>query len=56
MDLSDVVLPENPIVFMCGPLPFMYAARKQLLARGVSPERIRYEVFGPDMWAQNPGD
>ncbi|MFT3876611.1 MAG: globin domain-containing protein [Propioniciclava sp.] len=54
MDLSDVELPENPIVFMCGPLPFMYAARKQLLARGVNPERIRYEVFGPDMWAQNP--
>lgn len=54
MDLSEVELPENPIVFMCGPLPFMYAARNSLIARGVSPERIRYEVFGPDLWAQNP--
>ena len=54
MDLSDVELPENPIVFMCGPLPFMYAARNSLIARGVNPERIRYEVFGPDLWAQNP--
>ena len=54
MDLSDAELPENPIVFMCGPLPFMYAARNSLIARGVNPERIRYEVFGPDLWAQNP--
>ncbi len=54
MDLSEVELPENATVFMCGPLPFMFAARKALIARGVSPEEIRYEVFGPDLWAQNP--
>lgn len=51
MDLTEVDLPENPLVFMCGPLPFMDHARKQLIGRGVSPERIRYEVFGPDVWA-----
>ncbi|WP_282006626.1 globin domain-containing protein [Propioniciclava sinopodophylli] len=54
MDLADAELPADPIVFMCGPLPFMYAARKALIAQGVDPEKIRYEVFGPDLWAQNP--
>lgn len=54
MDLADADLPADPIVFMCGPLPFMYAARKALIAQGVDPEKIRYEVFGPDLWAQNP--
>ena len=54
MDLSSVDIPDNPVVFMCGPLPFMNAARKALLAKGVAPERIHYEVFGPDLWAQNP--
>lgn len=55
MDLADAELPTDPTVFMCGPLPFMYAARKQLIAQGVNPEKIRHEVYGPDMWAQNPG-
>ena len=54
MDLSGEDIPENAVVFMCGPLPFMNAARKALIAKGVSPERIHYEVFGPDLWAQNP--
>jgi nitric oxide dioxygenase len=39
---------------MCGPLAFMHATRKVLLDKGDSAERIRYEVFGPDLWAQNP--
>lgn len=54
MDLTDEDIPADSTVFMCGPLSFMNAMRKQLVAKGVSPERIRYEVFGPDMWAQNP--
>lgn len=54
MDLTDVELPDDATVFMCGPLPFMQAARKTLLARGVPADRIHYEVFGPDLWAQNP--
>lgn len=53
MDLSDVELPDNCTVFMCGPLPFMNAVRQTLLQRGVPVDRINYEVFGPDMWAQN---
>lgn len=54
MDLGDVELPENATVFMCGPLPFMRISRATLMARGIPSERIHYEVFGPDLWAQNP--
>lgn len=54
MDLSDVELPQDAEVFMCGPLPFMQIARKTLMNQGVPPEAIHYEVFGPDMWAQRP--
>lgn len=51
MDLSDVPLPDDVQVFTCGPLPFMRHVRSTLLARGVPAQRIRYEVFGPDLWA-----
>ena len=54
MDLSEVDLPDNATVFMCGPLPFMQAMRSTLIGRGVPSERMHYEVFGPDLWAQNP--
>jgi nitric oxide dioxygenase len=54
MDLSDVPLPPDVQVFTCGPLPFMRHVRATLLARGVPPTRIRYEVFGPDLWAAQP--
>jgi nitric oxide dioxygenase len=51
MDLSDISLPEDIQVFTCGPLPFMRLVRSTLLDRGVPPARIRYKVFGPDLWA-----
>jgi nitric oxide dioxygenase len=51
MDLSDVPLPDDVQAFTCGPLPFMHLVRATLLARGVPASRIRYEVFGPDLWA-----
>lgn len=54
MDLSDVELPEEAQVFMCGPLPFMQSARRSLINQGVPSDRIHYEVFGPDLWAQQP--
>jgi nitric oxide dioxygenase len=54
MDLSDVALPAGVQVFTCGPLPFMRHVRSSLLARGVPATSIRYEVFGPDLWAQAP--
>ena len=51
MDLSDVKLPVDINVLTCGPLPFMRHVRPDLIKRGVEPNRIRYEVFGPDLWA-----
>jgi nitric oxide dioxygenase len=51
MDLTDIPLPDDIQVFTCGPLPFMRLVRSTLLDRGVPPGRIRYEVFGPDLWA-----
>jgi nitric oxide dioxygenase len=54
MDLTDVPLPADVQVFTCGPLPFMRHVRSTLLARGVPASRIRYEVFGPDLWAVQP--
>ncbi len=57
MDLSEVPLPADLQVFTCGPLPFMRHIRTTLLRRGVPAPRIRYEVFGPDLWAaQMPSD
>ena len=51
MDLSEIELPDDVQVFTCGPLPFMRHVRTSLQARGVPAARIRYEVFGPDLWA-----
>lgn len=51
MDLSEVPLPDDVQVFTCGPLPFMRHVRSTLLSRGVPASHIRYEVFGPDLWA-----
>lgn len=50
IDVSALPLPDKARVFMCGPLPFMRQIRRDLHAAGVSDERIRYEVFGPDLW------
>lgn len=54
MDLADVQVPAHAQVFMCGPLPFMRAIRRSLMDKGVDSRNISYEVFGPDLWAQNP--
>lgn len=54
MDLTEVDLPDGADVFLCGPLDFMRTSRSTLLSRGVPPERISYEVFGPDLWAHQP--
>ena len=54
MDLTSVSVPANTQVFMCGPLPFMRDARSTLIRRGVPASQIKYEVFGPDLWAGSP--
>lgn len=51
MDLTQIPLPPDVQVFTCGPLPFMRHVRSTLLQQGVPASRIRYEVFGPDLWA-----
>ncbi|GHF90556.1 globin domain-containing protein [Streptomyces griseosporeus] len=50
VDLTGVAVPAGTRAYLCGPLPFMRSVREQLLARGVAPADIHYEVFGPDLW------
>lgn len=50
MDLTQVPLPDDALYYLCGPIPFMQAVREVLLKRGVPPQDIQYEVFGPDLW------
>lgn len=50
VDLTDVPVAPGTRAYLCGPLPFMRAVRGQLLAQGVAPADIHYEVFGPDLW------
>lgn len=49
MDLTRLAIPSGTTAYLCGPVPFMKAARAQLLASGLPAERIHYEVFGPDL-------
>jgi nitric oxide dioxygenase len=41
---------SRPAYHLCRPVPFMQAVRSALIARGVAPRDIQYEVFGPDLW------
>lgn len=50
MDLDGLDLPADADVYLCGSLPFMRTVRAQLLQAGIPARRIRYEVFGPDLW------
>ncbi|MFJ9561533.1 globin domain-containing protein [Streptomyces fuscichromogenes] len=50
VDLSGIEAAPGTRAYLCGPLPFMRAVRTQLLAKGVAPADIHYEVFGPDLW------
>ncbi|MCX5295903.1 FAD-binding oxidoreductase [Streptomyces sp. NBC_00193] len=50
LDLTNVPVAPGTQAYLCGPLPFMRAAREQLIAKGVAPADIAYEVFGPDLW------
>ena len=50
MSLADVALPEDAHLYLCGPLPFMQKVRSEAIALGVPARKIRYEVFGPDLW------
>lgn len=50
IDLGTLELPAGSTAYLCGPVPFLRAARGQLLAAGVPAAAIHYEVFGPDLW------
>ncbi|GAA4872958.1 globin domain-containing protein [Kitasatospora terrestris] len=50
VDLAALDLPTDATAYLCGPLPFLRAARAQLVEAGLNPADIHYEVFGPDLW------
>ncbi|MEU1402453.1 globin domain-containing protein [Streptomyces sp. NPDC005728] len=50
VDLTDVAVRPGARAYLCGPLPFLRAVRSQLIAKGVAPADVHYEVFGPDLW------
>ncbi|MER8222736.1 globin domain-containing protein [Streptomyces sp. NPDC094143] len=55
VDLAGVPVAPGTHAYLCGPLPFMRTVRAQLLAKGVAPADIHYEVFGPDLWLAGQG-
>lgn len=47
---------DHATYYVCGPRPFLRALVSGLIAQGVSPERVRYEFFGPaDELMEAPG-
>ncbi|MCW5250380.1 MULTISPECIES: globin domain-containing protein [unclassified Streptomyces] len=56
MDVGALELPSDADVYLCGPLPFMRDVRAQVLRAGVPARRVRYEVFGPDLWLAHTED
>lgn len=50
MDISQVNVPDAAVYYLCGPIPFMQEVHGALTKRGVQPQDIQYEVFGPDLW------
>lgn len=49
LSLDGVDVPADAEVYLCGPLPFMAAARTALADRGVRDDQLHYEVFGPGL-------
>lgn len=48
--LGDAELPDDARIQLCGPLPFMKGLHDEARASGIPDERVRYEIFGPDIW------
>jgi ferredoxin-NADP reductase len=38
---------ERPLIYVCGPTPFVEAVAEALVALGHEPQRVRTERFGP---------
>ena len=45
--LDDAAVPAGGTFYLCGPSRFMHDMGAALVARGVTPDRIHTEVFGP---------
>ncbi len=52
--LADAGVPTDADFYLCGPGPFMHDIAAALTARGVAPDRVSMEVFGPGE-SQTPG-
>jgi ferredoxin-NADP reductase/MOSC domain-containing protein YiiM/ferredoxin len=52
--LADADVPTAADFYLCGPGPFMHDIAAALTARGVAPDRVSTEVFGPGE-SQTPG-
>ena len=50
-DLSNLDLPADLQVYVCGPVPFIESIRQQLMDRGVPATAIQHELFGPELAA-----
>ena len=50
MDLSEVALPADAHVFLCGSTGFLQAVRPAFLSAGVPEERLHAELFAPNDW------
>ncbi|GAA4992039.1 globin domain-containing protein [Kitasatospora paranensis] len=50
VELSGIDVPAGATAYLCGPVPFLRSVRGQLIAAGIRPADIHYEVFGPDLW------
>ncbi|MFI7541962.1 globin domain-containing protein [Actinoplanes sp. NPDC049599] len=54
LDPDLIPLHPDAEVYLCGPAPFMQHVRAGLHRRGLSDDRIRYEVFGSEQWRPAP--
>jgi ferredoxin-NADP reductase/MOSC domain-containing protein YiiM/ferredoxin len=52
--MRDVGVPTDADFYLCGPGPFMDDITAGLIARGVAPDRVSTELFGPGK-SQTPG-
>ncbi|SDS73728.1 nitric oxide dioxygenase [Halopseudomonas litoralis] len=50
--IADRILLEEADYYICGPVPFMRMQHDALMNLGVGEARIHYEVFGPDLFAE----
>jgi nitric oxide dioxygenase len=50
--IAHAVLLPDADYYICGPIPFMRLQHDALVSHGVKEQRVHYEVFGPDLFAE----